>query len=274
MTDGDERPTVPAAYEHIVGTVVGTSFYETVAEGCRELAVATGARLHLVHVGAATHRAERNMRLHLERRLATLVPGCQPEWLDGIAVDPAPTIDRYLTALPRSIGSVASHGCRGPELLLGSVTEDLLGGGRPLVVFGLAALPARPRRVAVCLDGSVWAERLLPEAARWASALHVPLWLVQGAAPGPGRDGSRARETEHLEELADRWRLTGLDLAWDVVPDRHVGRGLGDWLNEEPTTLAVAATPGRSRLRRVASGGVANQLVRHTLGPMVLQLLH
>jgi nucleotide-binding universal stress UspA family protein len=273
MTAHHEPPIVPPPYEHLVGTVVGSSFYEIVAAGSRLLASATGATLHLVHVGRAGESPERIMRTLLEQRLSSLVPGCPPEWLDGDAAHPAAAIDRYLASLGQGIASVASHGYRGLDLLAGSVTEDLLAGGRPLLVFGLAALPTRPQRVAVCLDGSPWAEQLLPEAARWAHALGVPLWLVQGVRAGTRDDREPMTVTAHLRQLAERWRSTGGAVEWEVVHDPRVGRGLEDWLNDEPATLTVAATHGRSGLKRAMLGGVANRLIRHACGPLVLQLL-
>jgi nucleotide-binding universal stress UspA family protein len=207
------------------------------------------------------------MRASLERRLSMLMPGCTPEWLAGDSVHAGPVIARYV----ESLGGVSCHGYRGFDLRLGSVTEDLLARSRRLVVFGPAALPAKPPRVAVCLDGSPWAERAIPEAARWASGLHVPLWLVQGIGPRPCGDGQQQVETGYLHHVAERWRPTGLDLEWDVVHDLHVGRGLADWLNSEPATLTVAATHGRSGMKHGMLGGVAHHLVRHTRGPMVLQ---
>jgi nucleotide-binding universal stress UspA family protein len=264
--------TVPGPYRHIVATVVVSSLYEIVAQGSAMLAAATAAELHLVHVGRGSRPVERSTREQLARRLEVLVPGTALEVLEGDAAHPAAVLDRYVGALDRGVASVACHGYRGLDLILGSVTEDLLDRGRAVVTFGPAAEPERPRRVAVCLDGSPWAERLMPEAVRWAGALDVPLWLVQAVGPEGSQHQPDLVDTSYLRGVAERWRPAGLDLEWDVVHDPHAGRGLADWLNDDPTTLTVAATHGRSGLERATLGGISNQLLRHLSGPMVLRI--
>jgi nucleotide-binding universal stress UspA family protein len=271
MTIDGDLLTIPAAYDHITVAVAGSSFIETAIRGSDLLARASGAQLHLVHVNSGRNAIERRMRTFVAERVATVAPDVQVGWLHGDMLDPAEADDHYLASLPNGVGSVACHGYRGLDLVVGSVTEDLLAAGRPLVLFGPDAAPVRARRVAVCVDGTDWSAAVVPEAARWAAALDVPLWFVQAVPPRPQE---RALDTNTVHQLAATWHGTGIDVEWDVVHDPRVGRGLLDWLNEVPGTLTVAATHGRSGLARAGLGGIANQLIRHTKGPMAVQLVH
>lgn len=269
MTIVGDVATIPAGYEHIAVAVAGSAFFEAAVRGSDLLATASEAELHLVHVNPGRNAVERHMRVLLAGRVGAIVPAHRLEWLEGDMLDPAAAINAYLSSMRLGVGSVACHGYRGADLLVGSVTEDLLLAGRPVLLHGPSSSPARPRRVAVCVDGSEWSASIVPEAARWAAALDLPLRFVQGVDGDPA--AGRPLDANRVDELALQWRSTGLDTGWELVHDGRNGRRLAAWLNEVPGTLTVAATRGRSGLARGGLGGVANQLVRHTKGPMVLQ---
>lgn len=271
MTTEPATILVPPAYEHVVVSITASSFLEVAVRGAEMMAQASAAHLHLVHVNAGEKTAERNLRFEVEERVHALRPDYEPEWLDGDVRHPAATIGDHLSTLDSSIGCVACHGYRGRELLLGSVTENLLLGGRPLIVFGPEAVPSTVRRAAVCLDGSARAEALIPEAIRWAAALEVPLWFVQAIDPSPPVREGDILETSYVHHEVRRWTPTGLDLEWEVVHDVHPDRALLRWLHEVPGTLTVAATHGSSGRRRTLLGGMAHHLVRGCRGPLILQ---
>lgn len=271
MTAEPATVLVPPAYAHVVVAVTASTFLEVAVRGAELMSHGTAAELHLVHVNAGEKTGERNVRHELEERVHAMRPDYEPEWLEGDLRHPAESIHEYLSGLDSSIGCVATHGYRGLELLLGSVTENLLLSGRPLIVFGPEGIPTTIRRAAVCLDGSARAEALIPEAVRWAAALHVPLWFVQAIDPSPQVREGDILETGYVHHEVRRWLPSGLDLEWEVVHDVHPDRALLRWLHEEPGTLTVAATHGSSGRKHALLGGMAHRLVHGCRGPLILQ---
>jgi nucleotide-binding universal stress UspA family protein len=130
----------------------------------------------------------------------------------------------------------------------------------------------------VCgLDGSSSAEGMLAEAAGWAHALRVPLWLVQAVEGAPaletsdGAELADSTEARYLQAQVDRLAAAGVEASPDVVHDRHPGAALVGWLNAQPGTMTVLATHGRTGLAAVELGGTAGAVVRNATGPVVLR---
>ncbi|MBA2248284.1 MAG: universal stress protein [Chloroflexia bacterium] len=154
-----------------------------------------------------------------------------------------------------------------------------------------ATEPATPGRVVVPLDGSALAERAIPEAAKLAGTLNVPIHLVRAVdldhvvatlrerspidAPGASSDDryEQARlETErqaatYLEEQASAPWAEGLTVDTEILKGTPAFVLL--WLLK-PEDVVVMTTHGLGGYRRWAIGSVAEKLVRESPGPVLL----
>lgn len=256
-----------------------------------QLARTLGAQLELFHadlgIDAVAPEVEQAVRRLAERAGARLDPdrpeGDRPRAvlapLSGAPGHPGRLLAAHLDELDRDAGRpdvgvavMGSHGRRPlAATLVGSTTGDFLSSsGRPAVLAGPANRPdVAPSRVACCLDGSARAESMLDLAAAWAKALGVPLWLVQAVADVPplAWDEERNYLVGLVAALAER----GVAAERELVGERHPGAGLVAWLNEQPGTMAVLSTHGRTGLAAVTLGGTAGAVVRHVHGPLLLR---
>jgi nucleotide-binding universal stress UspA family protein len=148
---------------------------------------------------------------------------------------------------------------------------DLLtGGSRTNVVYGPGtSSPVEVARVVACVDGSEFSELSISEATRWASALSVPLWLIQVIPPDLPAD-MRAYETSYVHNLANELVGYGLEVEWDVLHSASPARAILDMFGNDAATMLVMATHGRTGMQRVFVGSVATEVVRGAWGPVVL----
>lgn len=136
----------------------------------------------------------------------------------------------------------------------------------------------RSKSVLVPLDGSQFAEAALPLAALTARRLDASVRLALVHVPGtpPGDDAAsidvavQERERGYLAATASR-----LDPAGVVVPELTLlegqpGPALAQELERRPADLVVMATHGRGAVSRMWLGSVADYLVRHLHGPILL----
>ena len=199
---------------------------------------------------------------------------------------PGPTLLRYLDELGADLVVMATHG-RGAlgRALLGSVADHVVRTARvPVLLVRPPADEAPPasgwtaHEILVPLDGSRTAETALEPAADLARALGARLTLIQVIVPiasvtdpplpfPSGYDERltelRRREAEdYLESVADRLRAEGLEVAACAVVGGTAAGTLVDLAQPGRSDLVVIASHGRTGLRRVALGSVADKLVR------------
>jgi len=138
------------------------------------------------------------------------------------------------------------------------------------------------RNVLVALDGSEFSELSIPWAeaiARRAGArlhlvlVHVPLAgysvdLAPARVLDSWEDSHRNREREYLEARAGELRRNGLD----AVPEMLEGRPARRLIEraERDTDLVILTTHGRGGLERAWLGSVAEEVVHHVTGPVLL----
>jgi nucleotide-binding universal stress UspA family protein len=227
-------------------------------------------------------------------------PASLPRVRMNVAVgDPADQILQTAADERVELIVMTTHGRgAGRRAIFGSVADRVARHGtRPtLLLRGTAldqgdALSALPKRLVVPLDGSPLAERALPVAARLALGHGIPVQLIRVIAldevldeiwhdrqdgfltmpedetfEEARMDRERAAD-EYLAGHADRLREQGVAVHHEVLNGSPVF-ALLDVL--QPGDLAVMTSHGRGGVRRWLLGSVAEKLVRHAQGPVLL----
>lgn len=173
---------------------------------------------------------------------------------------------------------VASHGRTGLDrLLLGSVAERLVRHGScpVLVVRNVGAVESFPQRIAAATDFSVDSMAGVDLAAAWASSFERPLSVVHVydttpylpdaavSAEAESLDAVQAPLRQALEELHQE-RLGGrVDVTMRLLAAESVAGGLCSYAEESELDLIVLSTLGRTGLKRLVLGTVAEKVVRH-----------
>jgi nucleotide-binding universal stress UspA family protein len=171
---------------------------------------------------------------------------------------------------------IASHGHRGlGAALLGSTAEEVLRmSSRPVLVVGPRYEPRALRddgMVVACVDGSPFAEQVLPVAAAWSATLGEHLWFVEVTAPNTDR-APRADSPGTLYETAYLRSLTQGDphIDFDVLHSTHPAHELAELPSRWPVDLLVMATHGRSGWPRLTLGSVAMNVVHRATCPVLV----
>jgi nucleotide-binding universal stress UspA family protein len=190
-----------------------------------------------------------------------------------VRIDPGADIESTLVGEllgdETSLWCVASHGRTAlGELWFGSVSADLVRDAqRPVVVVGPhAANRADAEVLLVALDGSEFAEQVIPTALEVADALGMQVRLVQvGTAHVPG-DGN---DTAYLARIAED-HLDPAHADYDVLVGDAID-ALTSYVERTPDVAMVAlvthGVPGPARLVIRSS---AMQLVRRSVVPLVV----
>ena len=134
----------------------------------------------------------------------------------------------------------------------------------------------------VPLDGTEFAERVLPHVEELSQKLSMKIHLVRVVEPlhlfwmdhvPPGLEDEQelieAEARAYLESIAQGLREKGLDVECDVLIG-HPATSLIDLALKEPRDLVALATHARSGIKRWAIGSVAEALVRGTGDPVLL----
>ncbi len=186
---------------------------------------------------------------------------------------------------------LASHGQTGPSAAwLGSVADGLARQADVPLLFvrspsgaGEQALAFDVQRILVPLDGSEEAEQVLDVALTFAHLTGAALTLlVVDVLPiligeEPVEVGTRVdvaeqwRRGEHyLERLAPRLRDEGVSIDVALRADRSPAAAILDEAQRVDAGLIALATHGRSRLRRLFIGSVADKVLRDADVPVLL----
>ncbi len=203
---------------------------------------------------------------------------------------------------PSALVAMASHGRSGlARWWMGSVADKVLHlADNPLLIIRVqeqaSALPsAAPQGLIVPLDGSELAELALPHAVYLASALGLPVKLLQVTpaeaeyysymASGPGLVPTSlpsspsilemvefaARESRgYLADVKDRLASQGIASVETVVTQGAPADSIVDSASSEEGTVVVMTTHGRSGVGRMLLGSVAERVVRQSGCPVLL----
>jgi nucleotide-binding universal stress UspA family protein len=131
------------------------------------------------------------------------------------------------------------------------------------------------QKILVCLDGSKLAEQIVPyvteQAAQFGSSLVLFQVVSLSAIPAPDtmlRDAEVAA-VDYLSGLATPLRERGLK-AQCVTMIGHPAETIVSYAEENKFDLVALATHGRSGLKRMVFGSVADYVVRKSGLPILL----
>jgi nucleotide-binding universal stress UspA family protein len=181
-------------------------------------------------------------------------------------------IARVLRDTVDPVACMASHGRSGVgQVLLGSVAEDAVRiSGTPFALVGpdcdtTASFAGGP--LVMGHDGSAVADEIVPVVARWATALDIPVVVVEVQdedsaehTPSPAVVGA-AGQSKDLGAAVEIETLAGDDPAEAIL-------GFAD---RRSASLVALSTHGRTGLDRVTLGSVAASVVRASTCPVLVQ---
>ena len=143
-------------------------------------------------------------------------------------------------------------------------------------------------KILVCLDGSKVAGQILPYAIEEAIRFRSKLVLLQvtGAHIVPvAETGTSAIAVEaaaqqiereqkdakaYLEALAQQLREKGINAEYIMLQGLQIGQTIVEYANENAVDLIAIATHGRSGLKRLVLGSVAEFVLRKSRLPILV----
>jgi nucleotide-binding universal stress UspA family protein len=161
------------------------------------------------------------------------------------------------------------------ESMWGSISEDLArDAGLPVVLVG----PHGNRRVErddgvllVPLDGTLLGEAILPDAVTLATDLALSIMLVQVIDPHDVPAGVTVEESNYLHNVARERNGSGIEINWEVLHGRNVGRTIADYVEREERVVLIAmATRGVPVAGRLYYPSATFSLLRHSAAPVTV----
>jgi nucleotide-binding universal stress UspA family protein len=211
--------------------------------------------------------------------------------LDG---DPAEQILKEAGRVPDTLIALSTHGRSGlGRLVMGSVADRVVHhAGSPVLIVRAkeaAAGSGTPTfsSIIVPLDGSATAEQALPLAGELARALSLEMLLLR-AVPLPtmyvgggfamdnaqvmqvALTAAEAEAKEYLSRAAQAQRRAGVAGVSQRVLIGHPANAILDTAHSVPGSMTVMTSHGRSGVGRWLLGSVADHVVRHSHGPVLL----
>lgn len=249
---------------HVIVPTDGTEHAAAALPTARALAARLDAAL--VEVSFDTDDAAQD----IVERAATLEP--------SVVVMGSRARGRLAGALRRSVARDVLRSAGAPMIVVGPHAD------RPPTLVGrrrrrplLWPTPLSTPRLVAAVDGSPESERVVPVAARWATALGMRLAIVtvaEDVARGPSGDRRNRFGPEdperYVSALAARWDevlpgTTG-EVLWDPI---GAASGLRSHLAVEPAGLLAIATPVREGMERFRLGSTAADIVRVSSVPVL-----
>jgi nucleotide-binding universal stress UspA family protein len=259
-------------YPHVVVATDGSALAGTALLGGSILAARTSAELHVFH--ASSDPGSERLAV---TQAAELLHG-QPYKMEirdlaNSTVLPARLVAEFATQLgDESIVAIGTHG-RGRigVSVLGSTAVDLLARrNQTTLAYGPGAgHPVDIERVVICVDGSQFSEARVPEGARWASALDVPIWVIQ-VVPAYPSSYVRTLESNYVRNVAKDLEGLNTSVQWDVLHSTSPARSILDLYGNDAATMLIMATHGLVGLRRVLVGSISSEVVKEAWGPVVM----
>lgn len=283
----------PLSVRHVLVPLDGSEFSAAALPTARALSARFSADVVLVAVAAHERDADRLRR----DALASLGDDAPNDVEVVVAEGTAEAIVARARELPSCVVCMSTRG-RGriAGAMIGSVGRAVLQlCGLPVLAVGPQAdrppaLVGRPRRrpeswpeplsagpVVACVDGSSSSEAVLPEAARWASALGLGLTVLTVADDTASTTGAATNRfgppdpQGYVDTLAAEWSAVVPGAVGEVVVDPiGVASGVRSRLGTDPAGLLAVTTHARSGLERVRLGSAAADIVRTSTAPVLV----
>jgi nucleotide-binding universal stress UspA family protein len=121
--------------------------------------------------------------------------------------------------------------------------------------------------VLVPLDGSPFAEAVLPYAENLAERLGLEVVLVQALRSD---EQEAAREaSRYLENIAERLGGVGIKARWEIITG-DAAQEIAKMAQQTPDTMIALASHSRSGISRWVTGSVAEELLRESGNPVLV----
>jgi nucleotide-binding universal stress UspA family protein len=239
------------------------------------LAEVLSARVHVLEVAFApsdVNAAQARLEHGVADRQRQGAPVDVEVRLSGDTV--ASAVEELVLANPGSVVVMASHGRGRSAALIGSVAEDILHRifGPIILVGPHVGAPRFDGPVVVSVDGSDESEAALPLAAAWAIELGVAPWIIHVADPKDrAAQGSDVVDSGYPARLArELTALSHHEIEFEELRNAHPGRAVPDFADRLNASLIVAASHGRTGMRRLTMGSVTSEFVRHGTCPVLV----
>jgi nucleotide-binding universal stress UspA family protein len=204
----------------------------------------------------------------------------------------AATLAGYIDGIGHSMVVLTSHGRGGlARVWRGSVADALVRRVRaPLIVIRPQDTQATPeaelRHVLIALDGSRWAEEVIPAALEIGRPFDADYTLLQVVEPlvahtyapvagmaeleKEASKGLCADAQHYLEAIAERLREQGVTVTTRTVLSRHPARAILEHAGAHDFDLVAMATHGRGSVGRVFLGSSADKVLRGSQAPVLM----
>jgi nucleotide-binding universal stress UspA family protein len=266
-------------YDEIMACLDGSPLAEKILPLARGLTASTGGRLTLLRV--VEHMDELAGE---EEYLRNWARQSRAELRVRVASDPAAAILTELDRDPRAIAALTTHGRNAwMEAILGSVAMCVVREAkRPVIIFrpfDAGEAPKRITTVAVALDGTRFAERIIPYAVKTAQTLSTRLLLVQALPIRPetmpiDHEGSDVLESAYLHrKAAEIKESSGIEAEWEVLHGEP-GDAICRHVSDLPEAMLAVTTHARPPLSRLVLGSVAATCLRRAGVPLLLYWPH
>jgi nucleotide-binding universal stress UspA family protein len=264
-------------FDEVLACLDGSQLAQEILPLAHGITAATSATLTLIRVVADADElaAEESDLRQCARRYRAEV-----RFL--LSADPAAAIVGELEAKPNAIAAMTTHGRTAwTEAILGSVALRVIhGSSRPVILYravsGDGEAPKRVSTLVLALDGSEFAERMIPFAAEMTKALAARLALVQALPPQPsipalaGNGKSDMLESSYLHGIARKIkRKHAIDCDWEVLHGDPAD-ALCRYVKGMPETMLAMTSHARGGLQRALLGGVAAACLRRAGVPILM----
>ncbi|MCZ2110673.1 MAG: universal stress protein [Dehalococcoidia bacterium] len=189
------------------------------------------------------------------------------------------TILNHLDEDPGGLVAMSTHGrSRLFEEVMGSTALTLVRMlSRPVIVYRPTGHEAAPESrmpietIVVPVDGSDFAESMIPVAAEFAKAIGAGIELIQ-VIPSVDRPGSGdVIESSYVRGHAEALqRDAGVPVSFETLHG-DPAKVIPEYVRTRPGAMLAMTTHARRGIERIAFGGVANACIRHSGVPILLR---
>ena len=240
-----------------------------------KMAAQVGGRvdaLTVVHLPSDVGKVSTELALSIEQL------GPQPAEVRPLVQASDSVIDvivHHIELNPGSMVLMSSHGHGRSAAVFGNTVDELVRAMfGPVIVVGPQAGECSGRldgQYVVPLDGSARAEGVIPIVAAWAIEFHGIPWMVEAIEDTADTDDSSIVKSSYVTNRADvlQQRIKR-EVEFEVLRGSDIGRSIVDFAEAQDATLIFMSTHGHTGIKRLATGSVTADVIRHATIPVVL----